>query len=65
MCVESHPSCHNGVDIFMVMECHEVGVQRPDSLKHKSDVTGRGEVQQGRGGVIYTGTAIDQRCVDL
>lgn len=67
MCVEAHPSCHDGIDIFGVTECqsHEVGVQRSDSLKHQPDVAGRGEVQQGRGGVICAGAAIDQRRVNL
>lgn len=67
VCVEPHPSRHNGVDISGVTQCqsHEVGVQGSDSLEHQPDVTGGGEVQQGRGGVICTGTAIDQRSVDL
>lgn len=67
VCVEAHPPRHDGVDISGVMECqsHEVGVQRSDSLKHQPDVTGGGEVQQGRGGVVRTGTAIDQRRMDL
>lgn len=67
MCAEPHPSRHDGVNIFGVTECqsHEVGVQRSDSLEHQPDVTGRGEVQQGWGGVICTRTAIDQRRVDL
>lgn len=64
---QSHPSRHDGVDIsgVAVGQGHEVGVERPDSLKHQPDVAGRGEVQQGRGGVVRTGPAIDQRGVDL
>lgn len=52
---------------MVVVECqsHEVSVQRPDSLKHQPDVAGGGEVQQGRGGVVCTGTSIDQRRVNL
>lgn len=67
MCAESHPSCHDGVNIFGVTECqgHEVGIQRSDSLEHQPDVTSRGEVQQGWRGVICTRAAIDQRGVDL
>lgn len=67
MCAESHPSCHDGVDIFGVTECqgHEVGIQRSDSLEHQPDVTSRGEVEQGWRGVICTRAAIDQRGVDL
>lgn len=63
----SHPSRHDGVDIsgVAVGQGHEVGVERPDSLEHQPDVAGRGEVQQGRGGVVRTGPAIDQRGVDL
>lgn len=63
----SYPSCHNGVDISGVTECqsHEVSVQRSDSLEHQPDVPSGGEVQQGRGGVVSTRTAIDQRSVDL
>lgn len=64
---QSHPSRHDGVDIsgVAVGQGHEVGVERPDSLEHQPDVAGRGEVQQGRGGVVRTGPAIDQRGVDL
>lgn len=67
MYVESHPSRYNGINFFGVVErqSHEVGVQRPDSLKNQPDIAGRGEVQQGRGGVICTRTTIDQRRVDL
>lgn len=64
---EPHPSRHDGIDISGVVQgqSHEVGVERPDSLEHQPDVAGGGEVQQGRGGVVRAGSAIDQRRVDL
>lgn len=67
VCVKPHSSRHNRIDFFGVVhrQSHEVGVQRPDSLKHQPDVAGRGEVEQGRGWVICTGTTIDQRRMDL
>lgn len=67
VCAVAHPSRHDGVDIFGVTQCqsHEVSIQRSDSLEHQPDVMGRSEVQQGRGGVIRTWSAIDQRRVDL
>ena len=49
----------------MKCQSHEVGIQRSDSLKHEPDVAGGGEVKQCRGGVICTGSTVDQRRVDL
>lgn len=65
--LQSHPSRHDGVDVSGVAESqgHEVGVQRSDSLKRQPDVAGRGEVQQGRGGVVCTGASVDERGVNL
>lgn len=63
----SHPPRDDGVDVSGVTraQCHEVSIERPDSLKPESDVTGRGKVQEFRSQVICSRSAVDQRGVDL
>lgn len=56
------PPGDDGVDLSGVAgaQRHQVGVERSDSLKLQSDETSRREVQEFRGQIIGSGSAVNQ-----